>query len=438
MSQDTLSRTISLPGAAFLIIGYVVGATIFILPGSLAVDAGPAVYIAYLLAAIPAVFACFAMALVGSAIPASGSIYLLIRDLLSPSMGFLYLWIMVAMAAVVIPLVAFGFADYSAHFHPGLNSRVVAMSVIALFITINYLGMKVASSLQNVMVVGFIIVLLLFSVGGLANGDPSLMKPLFPRGWSPIVLATITAYFSYAGVFIIAEVAGEIKNPGRTIPLAIFLSFIVIILLYTLVPLALTSVLSWETLGSTKMAVVTAAQQFLPGWVVTFIAAGALFAAATSINGIMMGLSRDFYKGAKFGLFPRYFGGVHSRFKTPGRAVLVIGALALAGAFAGGSVVQYAQIAVMGLMIIQIMTGIALLKLPGKMPEVYAASSFKPGALALRFISIAYIMFSVVFLIILGLDQPDAIFSGLIFMAMGFAWYLVSARRNRPVGNPGG
>jgi len=430
MSQETLSRTISLPGAAFLIIGYVVGATIFILPGSLAADAGPAVYIAYMLAAIPAVFACFAMALVGSAIPASGSIYLLIRDLLSPALGFLYLWLMVMMAAVVIPLVAFGFADYSAHFQSGLNSRLVAMSVITLFVVINYLGMKVASSLQNVMVVGFVIVLLLFGVGGLANGDPALMQPLFPRGWSPIIMATITAYFSYAGVFIIAEVAGEIKNPGRTIPLAIFLSFILIVLLYMLVPFALTRVLPWETLGSTKMAVVTAAQQFLPGWLVTFIAVGALFAAATSINGIMMGLSRDFYKGAKFGLFPRYFGVVHSRFKTPGRAVLVIGVLSLAGAYVGGSVVQYAQIAVMGLMVIQIMTGVALLKLPGKMPEVYAASSFRLSLFSLRFISIAYISFSVIFLVILGLDQPDAVLKGLIFLLLGFAWYGISSRRN--------
>jgi len=100
MSQDKLSRTIGLPGAAFLIIGYVVGATIFILPGSLAAEAGPAVYLAYLLAAIPAIFAGFAMAVVGSAMPASGSIYLFIRDLLSPSLGFIYLWLLVGLVDI--------------------------------------------------------------------------------------------------------------------------------------------------------------------------------------------------------------------------------------------------------------------------------------------------------------------------------------------------
>ena len=156
MTQATLSRTINLPAAVFLIIGYVIGATIFILPGNLAVEAGPAVYIAYLMAAVPAVLACFVMALIGSAIPASGSLYVIIRDVLSPMLGFLYLWLMVSMAALVTPLVAFGFADYFSHFYSGLDSGIVAMTVIALIILINYLGMEVASGFQNLMVIGFI------------------------------------------------------------------------------------------------------------------------------------------------------------------------------------------------------------------------------------------------------------------------------------------
>ncbi len=430
MTQVTLSRTINLPAATFLIIGYVVGATIFILPGSLAVEAGPAIYIAYLMAAVPAVFACFVMAVIGSAIPASGSLYLVIRDALSPMLGFLYLWLMVAMAAVVTPLVAFGFADYFSYFYPGLDSTFVAVVVIAFVIVINYLGMEVASGFQSLMVIGFILALLIFCIGGLIHADPALMKPLLPRGWPPIVVAAVTAYFSYAGIFVIAEVAGEIKNPGRNIPLAILLSSTVIILLYTLVPLALTGVLHWETMGSTRMAVLTASENFMPGWLVTFVAVGALLAAATSVNGMTMGVSRDFYKGAKCGLFPRYFAAVHPSFKTPGRAVLVVGVLSLAGILAGTSIIRYAQIAVMALMVMQILTGIALLKLPGKLPEVYEASSFKLGIFTLRFVCICYIALSLVFLFILGMEQPNTVISGLIFIAIGCAWYVLVTRKS--------
>ncbi len=426
MSQDQLSRTINLPGAVFLIIGYVVGATIFILPGSLASQAGPAVYLAYLLAAIPAVLACIVMALIGSAVPVSGSIYVVIRDALSPALGFLYIWLMVALAVVAIPLVAYGFANYFAYFYPGLNNKLVALSVIGLFVAINYFGMKLASNLQNIMVIGFILVLLIFGIGGIANAEHSTMIPLFPNGWPPIMVAAITAYFSYSGVFVIAEVAGEIRNPGRTIPLAIFLSFIVIALLYVLVPFALTSVLRWDSPDMSGMAVVTAASLFLPQWVVTLIAVGALFAAATSINGVMLGMSRDLYKGAKTGPFPRYLAGIHPRFGTPSRAIIVVGALSLAGALAGGGVVQYAQIAVMGLMVVQVITGFALLKVPAKMAEAYQASPFKLGIYPFRLICICYIVFSVAFLFVLASEQPGAILPGLVFMALGFVAYAIS------------
>ena len=132
-SNAELTRTISLPSAAFIIIGYVVGATIFILPGSLAADTGPAVFIAYMLAAIPAIIAGIVMAQIGSALPVSGANFVLIRDALSPYSGFIYVWIMSSMAAVVIPLVALGFADYFGHFIPAIDNRLLAMAIISIF-----------------------------------------------------------------------------------------------------------------------------------------------------------------------------------------------------------------------------------------------------------------------------------------------------------------
>jgi APA family basic amino acid/polyamine antiporter len=239
----------------------------------------------------------------------------------------------------------------------------------------------------------------------------------------------MTAYFSFAGVYIIAEVAGEVENPGRSIPLAILLSFAVIILVYTLVPLALTRILPWQTLDTVPMAVVTAAQTFLPVWVVTFIAACALLAAVTSINGMLMGLSRDFYSGARSGLFPAYFAVVHSRFRTPGRAVVTVGLLALVGVFTGGGILQYAQIAVMGLMLIQVMTGLALLRLPTKLPQAYEASSFKLGRNSLRFVSWAYIIVSIAFFLLLATEQPAILLPGGLFVLLGLGFYAISRRR---------
>jgi len=418
-----LKRTISLPSATFIIIGYVVGATIFILPGSLAVDAGPAIYLAYLLAAIPAIFASFIMAQVGGAFPVTGANFVLIRDVLSPFLGFVYLWLMVSFAATIIPLIATGFADYAGYFYPGINTRMMAVGITIFFILLNSLGMSVASSVQNILVLAFIAALVIFGIGGMAAGNTQQLQPMFPNGFSVLGLAAITAYFSYGGVFVIAEIAGEVKNPARNIPRAIALSLAIVVVIYTLVPLALTMVIPWQELGDTNMAIVTASQIFLPSWLVTFIAVGALFAAATSVNGIMMGLSRDFFQGASNGLFPRVFADVHPRTHAPIHAVWLVGALALMGVIVGGSVTDYAQVTLMGLMIVQILTGLALLRLPKVLPDIYARAGFRLSRPMLSFVSLAYIVISALFLLLLAGEQPKAVVIGIAYLLIGAAYY---------------
>jgi len=301
---------------------------------------------------------------------------------------------------------------------------MMAVGITIFFILLNSLGMSVASSVQNILVLAFIVALVIFGIGGMAAGNTQQLQPMFPNGFSVLGLAAITAYFSYGGVFVIAEIAGEVKNPARNIPRAIALSLAIVVVIYTLVPLALSMVIPWQELGSTNMAIVTAAQVFLPSWLVTFIAVGALFAAATSVNGIMMGLSRDFFQGASNGLFPRLFAGVHRRTRAPVRAVWLVGALALIGVLVGGTVTDYAQVTLMGLMIVQILTGVALLRLPKVLPDIYARAGFRLSKSMLLFVSVAYIAISASFLILLAGEQPKAVLIGIAYLLAGAAYYV--------------
>ena len=429
MNNKQTDRTISLASATFIIVGYVIGASIFILPGSLAAGTGPAVFVAYALAAIPAILAGFVMAQIGSVLPVSGANYVLLRDALTPYSGFLYQWIMVSMAAVVVPVIAFGFADYLGYFVPGLPSKAVAAVLVLVFIVLNTFGIGVASAVQTVMVIVFVVVLAVFGSGGVAFGDPGHLQPLFPKGYSVLAIAAITAYFSYAGVFVIAEIAGEIKQPGRNIPKAILLAFVIIIVLYTMVPLALSMLVPWQQHGRTPMAVVTASQLFLPGPFVSLIAIAALFAAATSVNGILLGLSRDFYQAANDGLFPPWFARVGPKTGTPVRAVMLVGLLSFAGLMMGGAIIDFAQLALIGLMIIQIMTGVALIRLPQKMPQAFARSAFQLSRHKLIFVGIAYMVFSLLFLVILAAEKVELLLIGIAYLLAGVIYRLIRNRR---------
>jgi basic amino acid/polyamine antiporter, APA family len=431
LTRPVLTRSVSLPSAVFVVIGYVVGASIYILPGTLAPDTGPAVFIAYALAAVPAIVAGFVMAQIGAALPVSGSIFVLLRDALAPYAGFMYQWIMLAMAAVVVPLVAFGFADYLGYFIPGLNARAVAAALAVAFIAVNLLGMTIATIAQNVMVVLFLVALTVFGIGGAAAGDVANLEPLFPKGYAVLSIAAITAYFSYAGVFVIAEIAGEIRDPARNIPRAVLLAFVVIIALYVLVPLALAMVIPWPAIGDTPIAVVTASQYFLPAPLVTFVAISALFAAATTVNSILMGLSRDFFQGANSGLFPAWFSVVGRRTGAPNRAILLVGGLSLAGIAIGGGITSYAQLALIGLMIIQVMTGLALLRLPARLPEAYRASSFRLSIPVLRLVAVSYIAFSLLFLYILASERSTLLLIGLAFLLAGVVYEKAWSRSGR-------
>jgi len=423
MSDKALPRTIGLVSATFVIVGYVVGATIFILPGQLADITGPAVFLAYLLAAIPAALACLVMAQIGAVLPVSGASFVLIRSALSPYLAFIYLWIMLAMAALVIPLIALGFADYSAFYFPNITPLFAALFVTSVFIVLNIIGISFASVLQNSMVIFFVIALIIFSTGGIATGNIENLSPLFPKGLSVVPLAAATAYFSYVGVLVIAEIAGEVKNPSRNIPKAILYSFLLITTLYVIVPLGLTMTVRWDTISSLDQAVLSASEIFLSKPFVHIIAIAAMLTAATSINGLLIGISRDVYGGAIHQYLPSIFSTVSKGSGSPIYAVVLVGLVAFIGIFAGARILDYAQIALIGLMVIQMITGIALMRVPSKLPTEYVEATFRLKQRTLKVVCMAFITVSAFFFLLLAAQQPNAMIASAFYVAVGSLYY---------------
>ena len=190
-----MKRTIGLSGAIFTVVGYIIGASIWILPGELAVTAGPGVVVAYTLAAIPSLFVCFVCAQIGCAYPVSGAAYVAVSRLISPLWGFIFVWSIVVAVVVAIALVAYGIADFLAFFWPEAPRLGVALGSVVLFTGVNLLGARLSVGAQSFLVVLFIVAMLVFGVGGIANADWSLLTPLLPNGFSPVLVATVAAFF---------------------------------------------------------------------------------------------------------------------------------------------------------------------------------------------------------------------------------------------------
>src|SRR5262249_22635161 len=133
---------------------------------------------------------------------------------------------------------------------------------------------------------------------------PDYLVPFAPNGWWPVLAAAIPAFFSYAGFMVIIDIGGEIKDPARTIPKALTLSFIAVLATYLLVWLAVFGPIRWQELGAIAAPVGEAASRLLPAWTAAAIAAAAIAAGATSINGLLLGYSRDVMALANVKVFP--------------------------------------------------------------------------------------------------------------------------------------
>ena len=417
-----LHRGVSLAGAVFALIGYIVGGSIFILPGALAETAGPGVFVSYLLACLPALFLCFVGAQIGNALPITGANCIAVSSVLGPMWGFLLVWMLLATMIFAIAPLAFGFADYLAVYFPALSDQrtLVALACVLVFWAINLLGVTTAIGVQTVMVVVFMVALFGFGIGGVFAGDLGNLRPIFPNGFDPVLTAAVPAYYSYSGFMMIVSLGGEVRNPRRNLPLTLLIGFVVIMITYTLVSIAVPALIHWSELGRVDAPVSRAAALFMPPIVAQAMTAAALLAIASSINGLLLAKSRDIYALAANQVFPHFLGRVGKN-RVPSVAVGVIAVLTILGMLAQGSFAQYASLSVLCIMTIQIMAGLVVILLPSRLPEHFAAATLQMGPASRWFWGLGTVFLSLFFIARALSDNPGSVWLllGLILSGMG-------------------
>ncbi|MFJ8198675.1 amino acid permease [Streptomyces sp. NPDC096152] len=375
-----LQRTMGLFQLICFGVGAIVGTGIFVGLSDSVAQAGPAVVVSFVLAAITCVFTAFSFAELGGAIPVSGSSYSFAYAGLGEGTAFLVGWCLLLEYGVSISAVAVGWSQYVNELLHGLTGlqlpaalsagpgdggivNLPAVIVIAMASVLLVRGVRESARATAAMAVLKLAILAAFCAVGYSAFKDGNLTPFSPAGLGGIGAGTTAAFFSYIGFDAITTAGEEAKNPRRDVPVAIMVCMGIVTLLYCGVALAAIGAVGGDQVGGRPAAlsyvvdVVTGSG--VGGGVIAF---GAVVAIASVVLAVMYGQTRILMSMSRDGLVPRVFEKVSPRTATPVAGTLIVALVfALPAAFASlDAVVNLCTIGTLAVMAVVNIAVIAL------------------------------------------------------------------------------
>ncbi|SCG86837.1 APC family permease [Methanobacterium congolense] len=313
MKKEKNTSTIGLWSAVAIGIGGMIGAGIFSVLGIAAKITGNLVYLSFIFAGVIALLSTYSYAKLSSKYPsAGGPVEFLIRGfgdgILSGGFNFLLYFGYV----FVLGVYAEAFGSYAATFLPQelfkIGVDVFAILIILIFTLINFLGPKAVGKSETLIVGIKVSILIVFAVVGLFFIKPSLLTISTQINMGTILTAAALLFLGYEGFGLITNTAEDIENPRKNIPRALYLSVIMVMLIYVLVSISVVGNLSIPTIGKTSdYALAAAAKPFAGSLGFTVMVLAALFSTSSAINATLYGGANVSYLMAKKGELPHFF-----------------------------------------------------------------------------------------------------------------------------------
>ncbi len=330
--MKTLKKRLGLLDVYAICSGAMISSGLFVLPGIAAAKVGPAVIFAYLLSGLLLIPSMLSTAEMATAMPRAGGTYFFVSRSLGGMFGTIDgvgVWLALILKTAIALL---GLGAYLAGY-VHLPMRVIAIAGGLLFMGLNIIGSKETTRLQVVMVMGLLAILAFLVVKGAPVINRSFYAPMAPKGWDQLLPTTALVFISYIGLTKVASMAEEVRNPGKNIPLGMFLSLASILALYGLVVALVVGLVPAERLHDSLTPLSDAAGVALGPRGVSLISVAAALAFATTANaGIMsasrylLAMSRDHVIPGRLARFSRFKTPIHAITLTSG-VILVIVAL---------------------------------------------------------------------------------------------------------------
>lgn len=383
-SENGLKRTLTASSLIALGIGAIIGAGLFVRTASAAAqNAGSAVTIGFIIAAIGCALAGLCYAELSSSIPISGSAYTYTYATMGELLAWIIGWDLILEYAVGAATVGIAWSEYLNNLYvnvlhvspipyslshspfqvsPTGEHGIINLPAFFIVAVISFLlikGIQESAIVNSIIVILKVAIVLLIIILGWGFINPENHTPYIPLpsiytdeqgidhsfgGILGILGAAGTVFFAFIGFDAVSTAAQETKNPKRDMPIGILGSLALCTILYILFAHVLTGVASVEDFrtGGKEASVAFAINKYMIGygWLAKFVTVAILAGFSSVILVMLLGQSRVFYSMGKDGLLPKAFGQLHPIYKTPYKAnIAIMVIVGLFAAFVPGDVV---------------------------------------------------------------------------------------------------
>ncbi|KAJ1815187.1 hypothetical protein LPJ75_002460 [Coemansia sp. RSA 2598] len=447
-------------------IGAIIGTGIFVLTGVAAAEnAGPAVIVSFIIAGVVSGLSAFSYSELASMLPISGSAYTYTYATMGELIAWIIGWDLILEYMVGAATVAVGWSAYIVDFfddafgvkftpkttqapviwdNKDLAFRVNHGSYInipAIFISLAVtlvlvLGIKQASWVNKTVVVIKIVVVLLFIFGACRYVDRDNYSPFVPPregnsfGAQGVFKGTQRVFFAYIGFDAVSTTAQEAKNPQRDLPWGICVSLGICTALYIAVSAVLCGIISYKELKGVASPLTFALQSYAnTKWLRIIIELGAICGLTSVILISLMGQPRIFFTMSRDGMFPRVFGRLHRRFKTPFVPTVLSGVVcaALAGIL---PVDLLGDMTSVGTLLAFILVNIGVVIMRFTHPDAERGFRVPGGPFLIP------VPGAIIALVVLVLSDGPTIYRLFIWLAVGLVVYALFGYRYSRVGHP--
>ena len=340
-SERALVRALGVRSLTASIINMTIGAGIFVLPAVVAAGLGAAAPIAYVVcgALMALIIACLAAA--GSRVSLTGGLYAYVEVAFGPFVGFLAGVLYQLMAAFAVASVASAFAgSVGALWTSGTDPTGRALVLIALFAVlaaVNVRGVIFGARLVETVTVAKLLPLVVLVAAGLWFVNPDFVQlPAIPSA-STLGRTAIVLIFAFLGVEVALVPSGEVRDPARTVPRALFLALATTTTLYLLIQRVAQGLLGPSIAEFASAPLAEAASRVLGSGGRVLVVGGAIVSMFGYVAGDMLGSPRSLYAFGRDGVLPAALARVHPRFHTPHVAIvthaMLIATLAISSSF---------------------------------------------------------------------------------------------------------